>query len=87
MPRHLALLAVALLTPAALSQPEPQRLPDLTPRVFTIEGVVEAALPQIERQPLTGFGPPPRTYVVPADRRAHVGPYGPDLAGLRIPAL
>ncbi len=86
---RIPLLVVALVVAAraAGAQPEPQRLPDLTPQVFTIEGHVEAALPQIERQPLSGFGPPPRTYVVPADRRAFVDPYGPDLHGLGAPAL
>ena len=81
------LVALVVAARAAGAQPEPQRLPDLTPQVFTIEGHVEAALPQIERQPLSGFGPPPRTYVIPADRRAFVDPYGPDLNGLGAPGL
>lgn len=79
-------VALGLAARPAAAQPEP-RLPDLTPQVFTIEGEVEAALPNIERQPLTGFGPPPRSYVVPADRRALVGRYAPDLRSLAPPAL
>lgn len=59
-----------------------ERLPDLTPTSFEITGDVEINLPQLERQPLSGFGPPPRTYVVPAERRSVSRAYGPSLAGL-----
>ena len=63
------------LTPLALAQPEPERLPDLTPRAFEIRGDLQISLPNLERQPLRGFAPPPRTYVVPANRRTFVAPY------------
>ncbi len=61
--------------------PDP-RVPSLTPREFEIRGDVRVALPQIERQPLSGFGPPPRTYVVPADRAAVTAAYDPSLDAL-----
>ena len=85
VPARLA-LAAALLTvalPARAQDPTPEpRVPSLTPREFEIRGEVRVALPQIERQPLSGFGPPPRTYVVPADRAALTGAYDPDLDAL-----
>jgi len=82
--RSALLLLLAFAAPA-LAQPTGERLPDLTPTSFEITGDVEVSLPQLERQPLSGFGPPPRTYVVPAERRAVTRPYGPPLDGL--PAL
>ena len=78
------LLATCAL-PAWAQDPEPTadpRLPSLTPREFEIRGDVRVDLPGIERQPLTGFGPPPRTYVVPADRAALTGAYDPNLDAL-----
>jgi hypothetical protein len=84
-----AALALALVPAAALAQdPDPPRdpgLPSLTPRVFESRGTVRVSLPDIERQPLSGFGPPPRTYVVPAEREPVVRPFAPDLDAL--PAL
>ena len=78
------LLAALAAAPAAAQDPEPgdPRVPSLTPREFEIRGEVRVALPQIERQPLSGFGPPPRTYVVPADRTALTGAYDPDVDAL-----
>ena len=85
VPARLALAAAlaAFSLPAMAQDPTPEpRVPSLTPREFEIRGDVRVALPQIERQPLSGFGPPPRTYVVPADRAALTGAYDPDLDAL-----
>lgn len=70
-------LALALL-PAAATAQQDERLPDLTPQEFEIRGELQVSLPDLQRQPLRGFAPPPRTFVVPADRRAFVAPYGQD---------
>ncbi len=75
-------LLLFLFSAPALAQPEPERLPDLTPRAFEIRGDLQISLPNLERQPLRGFAPPPRTYVVPANRRTFVAPYRQDLDGL-----
>lgn len=81
------LAAAVLLGPAvALAQPD-DRLPSLTPRVFESRGTIEVSLPDLERQPLSGFGPPPRTFVVPADRRPVEKPFDPDLDALPSLAL
>ena len=83
-----AFVLVAALAPgAALAQPDDERLPDLTPSEFEIQGELEINLPQLERQPLSGFGPPPRTYVVPAEREPATRPYGPGFEGLPALAL
>lgn len=81
---------LALSPAAALAQEDgaPERdsqLPSLTPRVFESRGTVRVSLPDIQRQPLTGFGPPPRQYVVPAERASVTRPFAPDLEAL--PAL
>ncbi|HEX8298557.1 MAG TPA: hypothetical protein VF594_05285 [Rubricoccaceae bacterium] len=80
---RLAALAVAVTVagPAARAQPVPA-LPSLTPRVFTSTGPARVSLPAIQRQPLTGFGPPPRTYVVPAEREPVVEPFEPPVEAL-----
>ena len=88
--RLAALLAgfVALCPLAARAQPAtppattPAGLPSLTPRVFTSTGPTRVSLPSIQRQPLTGFGPPPRTYVVPAEREPVVEPFEPPVEAL-----
>ena len=75
----------ALLPAVALAQPTPPAgtgLPSLTPRVFTSTGPTRVALPSIPRQPLTGFGPPPRSYVVPAEREPVVEPFEPPVEAL-----
>ena len=81
------LFLAALLPAAVLAQTGPDRLPDLTPRAFEIRGDLQISLPNLERQPLRGFAPPPRTYVVPADRRTFVAPYRQDLDGLPLDPL
>ncbi len=83
------LLLVALALPAvALAQDDDRsQLPSLTPAVFESRGTVSVALPAVTRQPLSGFGPPPRTYVVPADRPSVSRPFDPDLDALPALAL
>ena len=80
-------LLLALLPLAAAAQPEPEQLPDLTPRAFEIRGDLQISLPNLERQPLRGFAPPPRTYVVPGSRQTYVAPYGQRLDGLPADGL
>lgn len=75
-----ALLAFVPLV--AVAQTTPERLPDLTPRAFEIRGDLQISLPNLERQPLRGFAPPPRTYVVPGSRQTYIAPYGQRLDGL-----
>ncbi|MCH7639017.1 MAG: hypothetical protein IH855_06100 [Bacteroidetes bacterium] len=82
--RLFLLAALAALPLAALAQ---DHLPNLTPTVFEITGELEINLPQLERQPLSGFGPPPRTYVIPAERQAATRPYGINYDGLPAFAL
>jgi len=79
--RALLPLTLLLLPLGAFAQQD-ERLPDLTPREFEIRGELQVSLPDLERQPLRGFAPPPRTYVVPADRQAFVAPYAQRLDGL-----
>ena len=86
---RLALFAAAAavssgaFAPGAAAQPAPNPgLPSLTPRVFTSTGPARVSLPAIQRQPLTGFGPPPRTYVVPAERVPVVEPFEPPVEAL-----
>ncbi|MGB3544552.1 MAG: hypothetical protein WBA11_16660, partial [Rubrivirga sp.] len=78
------LAAIVALAPA-LAFAQPNDLPSLTPRVFESRGTIEVSLPDIERQPLSGFGPPPRTFVVPADRESIAIAFAPDLS--TIPSL
>ena len=82
-----AALLAAVLPAAALAQPtdpptDPDRLPSLTPRVFESRGTLAVSLPDIERQPLSGFGPAPRTFVVPEDRLPFSRPFRSDLDAL-----
>ena len=87
--RLAALLLVGLaLAPAPTAQPDDRsQLPSLTPAVFESRGVIAVSLPRVERQPLSGFGPLPRRYVVPADREPVVRPFAPDLDALPALAL
>ncbi|MEM0961338.1 MAG: hypothetical protein AAGK21_02200 [Bacteroidota bacterium] len=85
-----ALAALLGLLPAlAFAQPDDSgdRLPSLTPRVFESRGTIAVSLPDIERQPLSGFGPPPRTYVVPEDRQPVEQPFAPDLRTIPLLVL
>ena len=83
--RRWALVALALPAVAFAQPDDRSRLPSLTPAVFESRGTVSVALPVVDRQPLSGFGPPPRTFVVPADRQPVSRPFSPDLDAL--PAL
>lgn len=86
--RGLAALGLAALPALAHAQtPDDERLPSLTPRVFESRGTVRVSLPDLERQPLSGFGPPPRTYVVPAEREPVTQPFAPDLDALPVYVL
>jgi len=84
--RRLLLLLGALPLVALAQDPDAPvdrtRLPSLTPRVFESRGTLSVSLPDIERQPLSGFGPGPRTFEVPADRRAVERAFVPDLDAL-----
>ncbi|WP_420457348.1 hypothetical protein [Rubrivirga sp.] len=83
------LLLAAVLVPAlAQAQPDDRsQLPSLTPAVFESRGVIAVTLPVVERQPLSGFGPLPRRYVVPAEREPVTQPFDPDLDALPALAL
>ncbi|MEM6286521.1 MAG: hypothetical protein AAF845_05145 [Bacteroidota bacterium] len=72
---------LGLLAPAA-AVAQPTDLPSLTPRVFESRGAVRVSLPDIERQPLTGFGPPPRVFVVDDTRTPAERPFEPDIDAL-----
>ena len=85
--RRWALVALAVPTVAVAQPDDRSRLPSLTPAVFESRGTVSVALPTVERQPLSGFGPPPRTFVVPADRPSVSRPFDPDLDALPALAL
>ncbi len=83
-----ALVALAALPAQAQAQPtDRSRLPSLTPAVFESRGTVTVELPVVDRQPLSGFGPPPRTYIVPADRESSTLPFEADLDALPALAL
>ncbi len=85
---HPLLLAFLLaLLPSAARAQDGERLPDLTPQAFEIRGELQVSLPDLERQPLRGFAPPPRTYVVSADREPYVGPYAQRVEDLPVEAL
>ncbi len=84
-----ALFLLAVLAPAtAWAQPDDRsKLPSLTPAVFESRGVLAVSLPVVDRQPLSGFGPLPRRYVVPAEREPVTQPFTPDLDALPRLAL
>ncbi len=82
MALRLSFLAVVASLPLVAGAQPNDHLPNLTPTDFVITGELEINLPQLERQPLSGFGPPPRTYVIPAERRAATSPYGVGYDGL-----
>ena len=75
--------ALLLVTaPGALAQDvEPERLPSLSPGVFEVRGPVRVSLPQIERQPLSGFGPALPVFTI-GPRQSVDRPFAPDLESL-----
>jgi hypothetical protein len=79
----LALIAAAGLAPSTMAQDQPS-LPDIAPREIEIQGTLEIALPSLQRQPLSGFNPPPRIPDVPANRMPYVGSYTPDREDLPL---
>lgn len=82
---RLIILSILVLLPLFVHAQE--NLPDLTPTEFEITGELEISLPNLERQPLSGFGPPPR--VANVDHDATVLAYNPSFYGvpvLRLPA-
>ena len=83
----LAALVALGAAPSARAQDDTSQLPSLTPRVFESRGTITVNLPDIQRQPLSGFGPPPRTYVVPAERDPVSQPFTPDLDALPVVGL
>ncbi|MEM8598855.1 MAG: hypothetical protein AAGF99_02945 [Bacteroidota bacterium] len=81
----LVALVAVLAAPLAVAQTE--ALPDLTPREFEIQGELQVDFSGIQRQPLTGFGPPPRAYVVPAERAPIEYVYGFPVEQIAPPML
>lgn len=81
------------LAPPAFAQEEeqddPSALPDIAPREIEIRGTLEISLPSLERQPLSGFNPPPRIPDIAPDRSPHVGDYeqGQDGLPMQSPEL
>lgn len=57
-----AILLLCVATSSAFAQDEEDRpvLPDIAPRTVEIRGQLEIHFPALERQPLSGFNPPPR---------------------------
>ena len=55
---------------------EQPALPTIAPREIEIRGELEISLPSIERQPLTGFNPPPRIPPATMAHKPYVGDYG-----------
>ncbi|WP_412068083.1 hypothetical protein [Rubrivirga sp. IMCC43871] len=77
-----------LAAPCAIAQPvDRSQLPSLTPAVFESRGTVAVTLPQVDRQPLSGFGPLPRRFQVAADREPNTLPFAPDPDALPTLAL
>lgn len=80
------LLSVVAVSPAyAQEQQDQPALPDIAPREIEIRGTLEISLPSLERQPLSGFNPPPRIPDIPANRMPYVGSYTPDRSDLPQP--
>ena len=72
--------ALGLCATGARAQ-DNDRLPSLSARVFEVRGPVRVSLPQIERQPLSGFGPALPVFTV-GPRVAADRPFTPDLEAL-----
>ncbi|MEM8558397.1 MAG: hypothetical protein AAGG50_11295 [Bacteroidota bacterium] len=81
------LLLAGLLSLAPTPSQAQEALPDLTPREFEIQGDLQVDFSGIRRQPLSGFGPPPRAYVVPAERAPTERVYGFPLEQIEPPEL
>ena len=89
MPRSLFRIAssvLVLLGTAVSAQAQDPQLPSLSPGVFEVRGPVRVSLPQIERQPLSGFGPALPVFNV-GPRAPIVQPFVPDLEALPDLAL
>lgn len=91
--RHLILLtalvlgsygALAPIPAAAQDEDDEPVLPDIAPREIEIRGTLEISLPSLERQPLSGFNPPPRIPDIPDDRTPHIGTYDQDRSDLPL---
>ncbi len=67
-------LLFAVATSARAQEAEPV-LPDIAPQDVEIRGELEIALPSLQRQPLSGFNPPPKLVQIPADRKPYAAPY------------
>lgn len=67
--------------PAAAQEGQPT-LPDIAPREIEIRGTLEISLPSLQRQPLSGFNPPPRIPSISPDRSPYVGSYDQDRSDL-----
>lgn len=92
-----SLLRIALLTGLLLAtgraaspvwaqdQPDQPALPDIAPREIEIRGTLDISLPSLQRQPLSGFNPPPRIPTIPQNRKPYVGSYRPDREDLPHP--
>lgn len=72
----------ALLLPMPSQAQDTPALPAIAPREFEIRGELVVQFPALERQPLTGFNPPPRVYEIPDNRRPFIGSYRLDAASL-----
>lgn len=84
MPRLVLRVASATLVVFGVvlsAQAQDPRLPSLTPGVFEVRGPVRVSLPQIERQPLSGFGPALPVFTV-GPRAPIERPFTPDLEAL-----
>ncbi|GAB5537014.1 MAG: TonB-dependent receptor [Rubricoccaceae bacterium] len=70
-----------LLGTALPAQAQDPQLPSLSPGVFEVRGPVRVSLPQIERQPLSGFGPALPVFTV-GPRAPIQRPFVPDIEAL-----
>ncbi|MEM6338042.1 MAG: hypothetical protein AAF752_15830, partial [Bacteroidota bacterium] len=90
MARFLSVLALMAGFGAQVAQAQAAPdtlLPDLTPQEVEIMGELDIAFPLLERQPLTGFNPPPQIYEVPRERRPFIGEYKQPATSLPVSPL
>lgn len=81
------LLMLGAPPPPAHAQQDPSEepaLPDIAPREIEIQGTLEISLPSLQRQPLSGFNPPPRIPDIPQTRTPFVGDYTLDREDLPL---